>query len=300
MQQQISEMYDIANLREEAMEETQVSDPFLNLFRSIKQKKKFSLYVERFSEFLVDVAECYLELAKEYLPDDMLIPAISKKEFINIAEYRAAEKLGYRIDVEPRSDDIETLMGKQLVMNHTLQYAGGQMDREDLGKIIRNMPLANMDESFSDLTIDYDIAKNTILQLERGEMPSRLYEGNPDYVLKKLYHRTQEADFEFLEPQIQQAFMEVLQAYQQLKARQQLELQRAQSGYIPTGGYMVKADFYVSTEDGKTKRATLPYESVAWLIQQLEVQGASQADLEKMQAGNIANVASMMNQAEPG
>ena len=34
-------------------------------------------------------------------------------------------------------------MGKQLVMNHVLQYASGQLEPEQIGKLIRTMPFAN-------------------------------------------------------------------------------------------------------------------------------------------------------------
>ena len=62
-------------------------------------------------------------------------------------------------------------MGKVLGMNHTLQYVGQQLTREDIGRMMRAHPYMNMEESFDDFTIDYDNAKNDILALERGEVP---------------------------------------------------------------------------------------------------------------------------------
>jgi hypothetical protein len=56
-----------------------------------------------------------------------LIPAIGKSEYINIPEFKNADDLCHRIKVQARADDIESQMGKQLTLNHFLQYAGSNI-----------------------------------------------------------------------------------------------------------------------------------------------------------------------------
>lgn len=296
MESQIKEMYDIANLNEEAMDKELTGDPFNMLYASIKQKKKFSLYIEKFEEFLCEVAELYLDLARHYLPDDEVIPAIGKREVINLAEFRSTDKLCYKIRAEAQTEDPTTLFGKQAILNHALQYIGPQLDKDDIGKILRNMPFANMEDSFSDLTIDFDNSRNDLLALERGEFPEPNPHDNHAYVIKKLTHRMKQRDFQTLDPQIQQNFMNKLVAHEQILAEQQLQIQMAQSGFIPSGGALVKADLYVEGTEGSTKRATFPYESLQWLMKRLEQQGMAQKDLENIQQSAAAGVAGQINQ----
>src|SRR3990167_6318130 len=143
---QISEMYQLANLEEDSADKPQSQqDPFAALFQSVKDKKKFSIYTDKFESFLVDVCRTALELSKQYLPDDLLIPAIGKNEYINISEFRSTTELCYQIKVEPQTDDVTTLMGRQLSINHVLQYVGAQLDKEEIGRLVREMPFANQE-----------------------------------------------------------------------------------------------------------------------------------------------------------
>ncbi len=295
LQSQISELYAVANVDEIGQDKQDNStEPMVMLFKSIKQKKAFSMYIEKFEEFLIEVTETYLKLAKEYLPDERVIPAIGRREIVNIAEYRSSENLGYRIKCEAQSEDAESKMGKQMVLNHALQYVGGQLSSDDIGKILKNMPFANVDGVFDDLTLDYENARNDMLALDRGEQaPVNPYD-NHDYLIKKLSNRMRQADFRYLDPMIQQLYAQKLTEHEQFKAAALQEIQMAESGFIPTGGYLVKADLYVTTADGKNKRATVPYESLQWLIQKLEQQGLAQEELEKMQMGAQADIANQL------
>lgn len=294
LQSQISEMYEIAGVSDLGTEKSEVADPMVMLMRSVKQKKQFSIYVQKFEEFLVDMATITLKLAKQYYDDNRLVPAIGRREFINIPEFRTVEDIGTRIKLEARSDDIETSMGKQLVLNHILQYSSSQLSSEQIGKLIRTMPFANSEETFSDLTIDYDNAKNLILALDRGEDPLLSPHDNHQYMIQKITHRMRQADFNFLAEEIKAKYQEVISQYQDMEAAQQAEIQRAQAGFIPSGGYLVKADFYINDEDGKTKRATIPYQALEWLLTKLDEQGMSQENLESMDQGNQAAIAEMM------
>ena len=59
---------------------------------------------------------------------------------------------------------------------------------------------------------------------------------------------------------------------QQFIAAQQVAMQRAEQGLIPTGGYMTKCDLYVpgKTPDSAPKRVTIPSEAIQWLLKQME------------------------------
>lgn len=296
LQNQIAEMYDVAMLREEAIDAEVTADMMVNLFRSMKQKKKFSVYIEKFEEFLGDICETYLELARVYMSDEELINAFGKDEAVNLAEFRHSDPQRYRVKVEPQTDDIDTVMGKQIMLNHTLQYVGANLDNQQIGKILKAMPFANGDKAFDDFTIDEENAENIMLAIERGEQPILNRYDNHKYIISKLTHRMRQADFQLLHPEIQMLYQATLQQHEQLEAQIQLEIQRAQAGFIPTGGYTVKADFYVTTEDGKTKRAEFPYEALAWLQQQLTAQGMTQEALQQMNEGALADLAQMVTQ----
>lgn len=295
MQSQISEMYDIAMVAEDAVENEGQLEAFTLLFRSIKNKKKFSTYAEKFEQFLVRVCETYLALAREYLTDDAVIQAVGKRERINIAEFRD-QKDGFNIKVEPMTDDVESQMGKQLVLNHVLQYVGPNLGKDDIGKLIRNMPYSNLDQSFNDLTIDYDNATNDILALDRGEMPILNKSDTHDYIIKRLDHRMRQADFKSLPPQVQQNYDQYKQEHEMILVEQQQAAERAQAGQVPSGGYLVVVDFYVPKADNpaETQRARVPYQALEWLIKKLEDQGMSLQKLEGMQGGTVAEMANQM------
>lgn len=295
---EITEMYRIANVEEHDQEINGQLDPYVLLFRKQSQKQKFSLYGTTFEGFLVEIAETYLDLARHYFPDDMVIPIIGKKEQVNIAEFKHSEKLCYRIEVEPMSDDIETQMGKQLVLNHLVQYAGTNLSREDFGRLARNMPLIEKSEAFEDFSINSDNVKNDILALDRGEYPTVNFYDDSKYFSQMLSHRMRQPDFKMLDPMIQENYKRYKAEHDELEARKQAMIQAAKDGYIPVSGFLVGCDFYVQdpANPGKTRRARLPYDALNWLIQRLQDQGHELEQLEKMNEGALADIASRMGQ----
>lgn len=300
MNTQIDELYKVMNVFEDTEENQSNLEPWLLLFRAARQKKKFQRYIKRFEKFLIEVVKTYLRLAKYHLPDDQLIYAIGAQEQVNIPEFKQMDDICYEIKVEAQSDDIETKMGKQMTLNHILQYTAGQLKPDDIGKFIREMPYANVDGSFDDMTLDYDVSTNDILALDRGEQPPVNQYDNHVYCIKRLTKRMRQADFKFLSPQIQNNYAQKTQLHQQFEAQRMLEIQRAEQGFIPTAGYLVTCDFYV-TDPGdksglKTRRARLPYQSVEWLIKQLEAQGQGLQQLEAMDPAAQQGVAQQFNQ----
>lgn len=304
MNGQITELYQVMMVAEDSAENQAKLDPYMMLFQSARNKKKFQRYIKRFEKFLVELVHLYLRLAKLHLPDDAIIWAIGKNEAINISEYRELADTSFEIKIEAQADDVETKLGKQLVLNHALQYVGPNLKPDDVGKIMRQMPYANFDESFDDLTIDYDTAVNDILALDRGERPPVNQYDNHVYMIKRLTARTRKADYRMLPPQVQQNYQMKIQLHQQFESQNQLAIQRAQQGFIPTGGALIAVDFYVNVPNAqggmKQSKAKIPYQAVDWLIKQMETQGASQEQLEAMNSGQLAQLSQQFLQMGGG
>lgn len=292
MQSQISEMYDVANVQDDTTEQQQSQDAYTQLFQSIRNKKKFSLYAEKFEDFLMAICNVSLKLAKLYYTEANLVPAIGAAEVVNIAEFKSTDDLCYQVKLEPQTEDTETKFGRQLALNHILQYVGPQLDKQNLGKVLRAMPYANEEEAFSDLTLDYDNATADILALDRGEYPAPNAVDDHDYMLKRLAHRMKQRDYQFLHPAIKQNYERKKNEHLQYKSQELEAVRAAQAGYIPTDGYLVTLDFYVSDpkDPAKTRRARLPYAAVSWLIGQLEKQGMTQQGLSQMNEQFLAQL----------
>jgi hypothetical protein len=300
IESQIKEMYDAVMLDETLQEEGQQMEPYTLLFRSMKQQIKFGKYAEKFGEFLEEICTTYLALAKQYLPDDMVIGAVGRAEQINMAEFRSTTPLSYQITVEEQTEAPDTQLGRQLTLNHLLQYVGTQLGKDDIGRVMKNMPFVNNKEIFGDLTIDSENVDNDMLAIERGENVDMSPYANNEYYVKRLSHRVKQPDFKFLAPQVQQNFMNLLQQHEQEIARKQEEIRAAQNEFIPVGGNMIKADMYVTKGEGKIERVALPYQAVDWLIQKLEEQGMSLEKIKLMNSGAQADIAGMFsNQQRP-
>lgn len=298
MLSQVKELYEVMNTAEDAQEIPGQLDPYTLLFRSARQKKKFQRYIKRFEKFLIKLVKTYLTLCKIHLTDEDLLEAFGKREQVNIPEYRQSKELDFDVKVEAQSDDVETKLGKQLVMNHMIQYVGPQLKSEDIGKLMRAMPYADKDASFDDFTLDFDTVTDEILALDRGEVPPVAETDNHAYAAKRLRRRMGKSDFKFLDPQIQMHYKSKLAIHQQIDGFQKMAIQRAEQGFIPTGGYLVPCDFYVQDPNDatgvKTRRARFPYQAIEWLAKQLEVQGQGQQQMEAMDQGQQADYAKNM------
>jgi len=299
MEAQIKEMYQLAEVEEVMQEVDPAADIYSLLYRNLRYKKKFTYYSDKFERFLCKVVEVGLEIAKEFMPEEALIPAIGKSEYINIPEFKTSEKLCYRIKVEPRADDIESQMGKQLVLNHFLQYAGTNISRQDIGMAMRLSPFLSREQMFKDFTIDYDNVTNDILALDRGQWRPPRANDDHAYVVKKLSSRMNQEDYNYLPPQVQQLYEMKLKMHEQLIVQKAQELQAAQAGFIPSGGYLVKMDYYVAGgKDGtSTKRVSVPSESISWLLDKLQKQGNQLSELLDVGGGPSSDMAKMMLQS---
>jgi len=301
IQQQISELYSVVMLSELSEETMTQMEPMSLLYRAASQQKKFSLYIEKFEQFLIDFVTTLLEMSKHYLPDEAVIGAVGKGELINLEEFRKTSPLRYQIKVEPRADTLDQMLGRQMTFQNILQYVGKQLDKEDIGKVMAQMPYANKD-AFSDFTIDEQNAKNDMLAMERGQYPPIGRGDDPAKMLKKIENRMRKPDFRFLEPQIQQLYEQRVQEYIGMQAQIQEREIAMQSDYIPMDGPSVKCDMY--TQDDPTKaasRAMFPQNALAWLKKRLEAQGSSFQMLEQLSPQMMAQLADQMNNGnQPG
>ncbi len=299
LQNTIAELYQVMNVAEDGLEKTETGqiDAYALLFRSAKQKKKFQRYVKRFERFLIDIARTYLSLARLSLSDEELANILGREEVGNIPEIRALTDLNYEIIIEGESDDVETKMGKQLMINHALQFVGPQMKPDDIGKMLRLSPLGDYEGMFSDLTIDYDNLINDVLALDRGERPPVHAADNHVYMSRSLNARMRKPDFKNLPAQVRMNYQSKITLHDKFEAYNQLAIQRAKDGYIPTGGYLVVCDIYVPdpADPTKTKRARVPYESLTWLFQQLEAQNMGLAEIENMDSSQKVGIMEQMN-----
>jgi hypothetical protein len=295
MLSQIAEMYKVMQVAEmwDDTAEKGGMDPYALLFRSASQKKKFQRYVRRYERFLKKVVKLYLRLAKIYLTEDMVVRAIGRSERVNISEFKTSQDIDFEIVIEPQADDIETKMGKQLVLNHILQYVGPQLGKDDIGKLIQEMPYSNIKNSFADLTMDYECSKNDILALDRGQLPP-LHEYDPhSYLVKKATSRMRQPDFQYLDPQIQQNYVKYITAHEDAEVVRLQMIKQAESQFIPTGGYLITCQMYIGqdpADPSKVKLARIPYESLQWLLKQLEAQGMGLKDLENMDQSSQAHI----------
>lgn len=278
----ITEMYQVAMVSEDSEEKQNGQlDPYALLFRSAKQKKKFQRYIRRFESYLKEVCKTSLKMGKLYMSEEQVIQAIGSQERVNVKEFKNHNDMGYEINLEPLSDDIETLMGKQLVMNHLIQYVGPQMSREDLGQIIRNMPMANSEQLMNDLTLNYDNAVNDILALDRGEQPPVYMEDDHMYMVNKLTNRMRQADFRFLHPFIQTNYAKARDQHAQMGEQVRQKLVQDNAGLVPTSGALIDAGIWMPDpkDPEKTKRVKIPQDAMQWLLEKLQNQGTQLSSL---------------------
>lgn len=288
IESQVQSMYRAVNLEELLQDEpTGQMDPYTLLFRSASQAQKFGRYTEKFEEFLKEVCEIYLALAKKYLDNDAFIRAVGKSEIINIPEFRNTLPLSYTIKVEPQSETVDSKLGRQLSLNHVLQYVGNQIGPKQIGLVLKEMPFLNNKTLFKTLSVDYDNVENDMLALERGEVPQvSQYSDNTVYV-NALTHRMKQADFKILSPQIQANYINLLKQHEAILEQKAEAEKAAQSGFIPTGGAMITCSMKVPNpaDPTKQKQLILPYESLSWLMKRLESQGTGQEQIEDMNTG---------------
>lgn len=271
-------------------------DPYALLFRSASQAQKFGRYTDKFEEFLKEVCEIFLSLAKMYYDEDTYIRAVGKSEVINIAEFRNTEPLAYQIKLESQSDTVDSKLGRQIALNHVLQYVGTQLDPKQIGLVLKEMPFLNNNMMFKKLSLDFENVENDMLALERGTMPSvSQYADNKIYV-DSLTHRMKQADFKILPQQVQMMYDALLKQHEDMLTKKADAIKQAQAGFIPTGGAMITCSMHMPDPErpGETKQVRLPYEALYDLVKKLEVQSGGIDQLAKVNDGAVMDMAQKM------
>lgn len=275
-----------------------VVDPVALLYRSIRRNKKYGRAAREFQAFVKDVYWIYLQLAKQYFNEDRFIKAVGRNEAINMAEFKATDPLSVQIKLIENNEDSDTLIGKYMILQQTLQYVGKDLPKESLGMVLSNMPFANSEMIFKRLTLDSKNVENDILAMDRGEMRPAEQDDNHDLYIQELTARIKSPDFRLLSPDIQTAYKTKRDQHRAIKAQQAQELLMTEQKFIPMGGNFVKVDMYEMNEQGKQERATFPDESLKWLREKLTQQGMGQQRLESMDMADQVAIAHQINQAQ--
>lgn len=295
-QQKEAEFYRVMMLEEEAEQKGQ-NDPLALLLKRARQKKRFSKFATKFECFQVQKYQTALEIYRYSVPETAVIPVIGKQEQVNISEFKNMKPSEYQIKVEATSADIDGQYAKQLALSQILQYAGQQISRDDLGKILRAMPFLNKETIFSDMTLQFDTAQNVILALDRGQMPPISEGEDPVYMIQRLTNRMTLSDFQFMPQQVQTNYRSRLIEHQKMMAERTMEAARLKAGLIPTTGPLIGVDFYVTDETNqtRTRRARVPMDAVRYLIDALQKQGMTVEQLDALPGASQAAVSQMLN-----
>lgn len=284
----IKEMYELAEVDDEDLEGN--LEPHTLLYRAASKKKRFQRYIVRFENFIKKSCKLYLRMAKYYYNEETFIMAVGRNEAVNITEFKNTKDQSVEIVIEPQSDDIETKVGRQIVITNVLQYVGSQLDKKMIGKLVSAMPYANVGDAFRDLTLDDECATNDLLALDRGDMPIMSKADEHEYLVSRAMNRMRESDFNLLDEQIKANYQAYVQEHLAMVDETAQALQRAQSGFIPDGGALIGLDFFVEDPNNpeRTRRARMPYDAVSWLAKKLEDQGSFKKLAGTMPDGAVA------------
>ena len=277
MTRMIGELYKIAKvpMQNDDKESAVGNDAFGMLFRTMRDKMGFSLYGEKIEKLITEIMDHSLKLARSYYDDEKVIPIVGKREQVNIEEFRDSSPDQYKIKIVPRTDDFSQMMGKSLQISQALQYIGSSLSPEMAAELVRQMPFLNDEPLLGDMTVKKDQADSVILSLDRGEEPFYFETAEHEYMLQRLTRRMNEADFPLLPQKTQMNYQERIERHTETLMAQQQEAARATAGFIPSGGGLISADYYVSSPEGKQHRVRIPYESMDWLVKKLNDQGSS-------------------------
>lgn len=295
LDQKVGTLYQIAMLEEaEKQKESTNQDPWAMLYRSVKEKKVFSLYDQKFLKFTKKIAQKVLRFAKYYYEDDRMVMVAGRNEQVNIAEFKSSDPISTQIKVKEQSADLDTMFGKQLAIQHLMQFIGPtlmQKNPDAVGPIMKAMPFLNDEEIFTDVTLDHDNIQNDILALDRGEpRPPQEYD-NHSFVIKRLVRRMKQPDFAFMNDQIKAMYSQKVQAHSLFMQRQREALERSQAGFIPMSGGTVAVNMSApDPETGKNKRIHVPAAAVTWLLKKLSEQGVQAREFLQLPPATLADI----------
>jgi hypothetical protein len=289
LEQQISEMYSLANLQQEEDEKVPTTDPMALLYRSLKDKKKFSQKSDLFESFVKEIVEVSLKTAQKFYTDEHIVHAVDKKDQINIQEFKNITNFDYSVEIKSNSADIESTLGQTVAIQHAIQY-GQNLAPEQLALLVANLPFLKDSHMTQELTADLRAVEDVFAAIERGEEIPVLESDNHDYFIKRINSRMKESSFRYLHPFIQNLYKARLQQHEGIKAEQAEKLMRAQQGMIPAGGALIPVSLYLDPNNA-SKRVRLPHDALVHIYKKLEEQGSLQQEAEDLGAYSAANIA---------
>jgi hypothetical protein len=303
LQQNISEIYSKTGVPERWDEKGQDTDIMASLYKNMRQKTRFTLYGDKFSDFLIEVIESVLRLKKAYMSDEAFFRVTGKLEYANIGEFRSTDDLGYQIKIEEGTEDLESRFGRYMSTMQSMQYVGQNLDQNTIGLMLKNLPFSNNDEIHSRMTINYENAKNIMLSLDRGEFPEISQVEDPAYIASELNHRMRKADFKYLTEQIKQAYMQQVQQYNEIQTTKLREVQMSEQGFIPFDGPQVPVDGMYEITIGsngqeKSERVKIEQSAINWLLEKKKQQGSVMGNIQNMPLGQQAQLAEQFNQQQ--
>ena len=277
------------NLDSSIIEKTQPSSGDISyvLFSRIHNKAKFQIIASRKSDFDVKCADKELDLLRYYLGPGDVITAGNREDIVIMSDFKATTSRDYTLKVEPSTDTPETQLGKQIMIQNLLQYSGQNLDKEDIGMLMREYPVSNAKQLFSEFTMKYDSIVQNIIMLEKGLFPITTRGEDFTYKANRLAVRMGRPDFPFLPVPIQQMFQKFLQYCEQMAQQMANERLRLEKGMIPTTGALIGTDLYVNIPNRKgggpvQKRLRLPQDSLRWLLETLKKQGTVMEELSQL------------------
>lgn len=297
LDQQISEMYSLANLSQEEEDKVPNTDPMALLYRSLKDKKKFSSKSDIFESFVKELVHVSLEVAQKYYTDENLVPSVDKKDFINIEEFKRITRLDYSIDIKSNSADIETTLGAQQAIQHTLQYAQG-LQPEQVAVLVAHMPYLKDSAMAQEITADYRAVEDVFAAIERLQPIDVMPSDNHDYFIKRINNRMKESSFRYLDLQAQQLYHNRIQQHEHFKAEQADKLMRAQAGAIPSGGALIPVSLYLDPKNA-SKRVRLPHDTLVYVYKKLQEQGSFIDEVSDLGQAPASDIAGMMSPQQP-
>lgn len=297
--QNINEMYQAACLEEVVQDKQLTGDPFMMLFESMKRKKKYAKYVEKYERFECEIFSDALRMAKNYLNPVHVIKVTGRQETLNVDEFKAVEDSSFQIKIEPMSGDIETRFGKVLTTIQVLQYAGSSLKPDQIGALIKELPYGNAKQIFDPLTINYDSVTNDILAMDRGIQRDAKQFDDHNYMLNALMNRMRKSDFESLPVTVKKLYQDRIGQHEQIINSQKEEQIRQNQGTIPSDGFLTTVNAsWNNPATGKVERIKVPSSSIMWLSQRLAQQGFF-TQLNGLEDVANANIVTQPQQAVP-
>lgn len=292
IQAQVNEMDYICHVRtqmEDKKGPQKGGDLSVVLYTQIKDKKRFVKYAQAFEDYLVTKGRRVLSLYRHYLTPGDVIHSGNMDKRVLVPDFKATSDRDFMFAISPANESDETRLGKQIVVDKIMQYKGQDLDKADIGMILRASMLSNEKLLLSHFSPEYDSWVNNQVELEKGIMPQVSEVEDFAYKARMTTTRMSKPDFKELPLMVQDLYRRFLQVCEEGAAKAENERLRIEQGVIPTEGALLNTDLYrtVPNSSGtgqKTERVKLPHSALEWLVESLQKQGVTQQNLAGLPA----------------